>query len=204
MPSKKPSPKKRAEAAVKSPATSAPAESKAAADDKGEATGTEGDSEQADQEDHDADSDVSFGGVSARSNADLEEGYGGATAGYFRMVAGGGGGFVPELMVPEHPLDPSQGIEDPSKAANAILKFTSKLRVYEIDSPTDTGICLENLTGEGQSKFDPLPEEAHLLADTLRANNSSDEKSMPARCEYPHPTSLDLNEIDPSLSNFLR
>ena len=168
MPSKKPSPKKRAEAAVKSPTTSAPAESKAAADDKGEATGTEGDSEQADQDDQDADSDVSFGGVSARSNADLEEGYGGATAGYFRMVAGGGGGFVPELMVPEHPLDPSQGMEDPSKAANAILKFTSKLRVYEIDSPTDTGIYLENLTGEGQSKFDPLPEEAHLLADTLR------------------------------------
>ncbi len=84
-----------------------------------------------------------------------------------------GGGFAPSGDTVVKAKKAKQLAKMPAE----IRKFALKAREHANaeDTITDNGLWLASLTGQGQTKLDPLPEHARLLLDALQAKTDPGE-----------------------------
>ena len=95
---------------------------------------------------------------------------GNAAEGSFALAAGGG------FTTPSGDTDVrAKKAKQLTKISAELHKFARKAREHATDAETDNGAWLESLTGQGQTKLDPLPEHARLLLDALQGKTETAE-----------------------------
>ena len=106
------------------------------------------------------------GEAGAPAGADVEDGAAGGGAAEGGAVAGGTA--LEGLPAVDPPHGPPKKVKGLSKMKAALNKFAAKYQEYAADTVTEYGEFLQNLTGQGQSKLGPLPDNARLLLDALQ------------------------------------